>query len=147
MYQRIILFAVLTLVSGCRSYDKSGSADNVIPDHVSQYPTAVESVDSLIPHPAVRSLAVSIRSLPDNRFPKPITTNVLLRWDMPVWKETPGGVFKVYHSDNLIAPVRSWPWLTNVPINSRSVRVESLKSQEFFFVTGSNHLGEFYATK
>jgi hypothetical protein len=72
----------------------------------------------------------------------PPPRTVQLVWSYPIALQTPDLIFKLYHSTNLLLPMRQWKLVTNVPGTARNVRVPADKLMDFFALTASNYLGE-----
>ena len=72
----------------------------------------------------------------------PPAKKVRVSWSFPVNRETPDLIFKLYHSNTLLRPLRNWNLLTNIPGTLRNVDLPAVKAAEFFVMTASNYLGE-----
>jgi hypothetical protein len=69
-----------------------------------------------------------------------IRTNVTLTWDY-FWPDVTNMEFRVYQTTNVSSP-RPWQFHRTVPAGVTNADVAVMASQQYFYVTATNLLGE-----
>lgn len=69
------------------------------------------------------------------------TTRITLAWDVPKEALGTNASVQIYRSTNVIAALRTWQMITNVPATTNMIQIDVIPGRAFYVATFSNFWG------